>query len=188
MRIPRNPNPPPPVAPLPEGKDEWYTPPWLLDWLGPIALDPCWSPACYVQAATTLDIRRLQDGLADEWRPVGPGVVYCNPPFSNTSAWMAKAAAEAERLQRVVVALVPSQPGDNPWHKHVWHRAEATGFLAGRLKFISPGGVEKVRGRGHALVLYGPADDVVAQRERIRAAAARHPRAPVWVQEVPPWV
>lgn len=69
----------------PLDKDERYTPRWVFDNLGlQFDLDPA-SPGegngdC-VPAARKLTVS--DDGLAAEWS----GLVWLNPPFSNSSAW-----------------------------------------------------------------------------------------------------
>lgn len=64
--------------------DERYTPKWVFDGLAiSFDLDPC-SP---VEGGDVMPARRkltrLDDGLSHEWS----GVVWCNPPFSNATAW-----------------------------------------------------------------------------------------------------
>jgi len=180
----------PGLAPIETGEDcdaagdSWFTPPWLLAWLPPIALDPCWSAASHVKAAATIDIRRGEDGLTMPWGPVGDGIVFANPPFSNCAAWLQRCRQEAKRLDRVVVALVPAIPGDGPWHAEVWPFARAVGFIRGRVAFVDPQGNSETKGRGHALVLYGPSFDCIEAREHIEVASERHPQAPVWVEVV----
>ena len=61
--------------------DEWYTPRWIIDELGPFDTDPCAAPA---------DVRPFQiapkcftkedDGLSPE--SLWAGVVFMNPPYS----------------------------------------------------------------------------------------------------------
>ena len=79
--------------------DDFYTPGWLLEIVGEIGLDPCHAAGSLVQAAQTFDIRRGEDGLEREWS--GDGIVFVNPPFSNTCAWLAKAARQAERHRQI---------------------------------------------------------------------------------------
>ena len=59
--------------------DEWYTPRWIIDTLGPFDLDPCAPPADvrpYEIAPTAYT--RDDDGLSREWH----GTVWMNPPYS----------------------------------------------------------------------------------------------------------
>lgn len=166
---------------IPQTSDEYYTVPWLLEWMGPIALDPCYSSASFVKAAATIDIRRGEDGLTQEWAPVDEGIIWVQPPFSNTSGWLDKTRQETGRLHRVAVCLVPATPGDGPWHDHIWGIADAEGFIKGRLDFMDTLGNCVQRGRGHALIIYGPEDQAEEVRLQIAERARGHKQAPVWV-------
>ena len=139
--------------------DDFYTPPEVLDRLSPIALDPCWAPASLVKAKKTYDFRQGQDGLQLSWR-IDPadGIVFANVPFSETAAWLIKAANEAFRWQIVVAVLCPAVAGDGPWGAIVWPVKPLVGFTKHRLSFIRPDGQREVKGRGHALILFGPDD------------------------------
>ncbi len=170
---------PPADIPTEASGDDWYTPPWLLAWLPPIALDPCACHLAAVQAAERIDVREGRNGLAEPWDVAAPGIVYSCPPFSDTAAWLAKCRQEGRR--RVVVALVPATPGDGPWHNHVWGRAAWVGFMRGRVAFSAPDGRSEVKGRGHALLIYGPRAQANATKDYICAAAVRHPQRPWWV-------
>lgn len=67
-----------------QDSDERYTPHWVFDGLGlTFDLDPC-SPVGggdFVPAAHKFT--RLDDGLSRDWF----GLVWCNPPFSDATAW-----------------------------------------------------------------------------------------------------
>lgn len=165
------------VAEVAQTGDDWYTPAWLLAWLGPIDLDPCYSAASAVQARYVIDVRQGGNGLTDPWP--GDGLVFANPPFSNTSAWLGRCRREGK--SRVVVVLVPAMAADGPWHEHVWGRAAWVGLLRGRVAFADPQGRSEVKGRGHALVIYGPRFKANEVKDRIAAAALRHPQRPYWV-------
>lgn len=143
--------------------DEFYTPPEVLERLPPIALDPCWSPASLVKAAKTYNIRRGQDGLVLDWK-IDPadGIVFANPPFSATADWLHCAVIESNRWQVVVAMLVPAYAGDGPWGALVWPHASMVGFTKKRMQFIRPDGKRETKGRGHALILFGPDDACAA--------------------------
>lgn len=165
--------------------DEWYTPRFIVDWMGPIALDPCWSARSFVRAGAVLDLRRGDDGLADAWRPVGPGIVFVNPPFSNTSGWLRACRFWARVLDRVIVVLVPAFPGDNPWQVDVWPEADGArlvAHIAGRVDFVNPDGRVEQKGRGHSLLLYGPERACIEVAAGIARRALNHPQAPVWTR------
>lgn len=88
---------------VPDGaSNEWYTPRWVLDWLGPIAMDPCWAPGSNVACDAPIDVRTHGDSLLRHWADLIPGnargIVYCNPPYSDCSRWVEKCNAEARYL------------------------------------------------------------------------------------------
>ena len=132
-----------PIAVPDAASNEWYTPRWVLDLLPSVALDPCYCAQSNVAALKAIDVRLGEDGLAADWGPrIDPRgmVVFCNPPYSNCSAWVEKCATEAELLSVPVVALVPAYSGDAYWHRAVWRRARFVGYFSSRLKFdVGPG-------------------------------------------------
>lgn len=138
--------------------DEWMTPQWILDLLPDIDLDPCYSEHSAVDARQTLNVRKGDDGLKAEWHA---GHVFCNPPYTKTARWLAKAASEVDKGNATTVTcLVPAVPGDGPWKREVWPKATAIGFIQGRVAFWNPEQGEQIRGRGHALVVYGRMPDI----------------------------
>jgi phage N-6-adenine-methyltransferase len=90
------------------------------------------------------------DGLAQPWK----GRVWCNPPYSQTGRWTAKAAGEIRAGNAdVAVMLVPARTGSQWWRNAI--RAGAVPvYLPGRLKF----GAETRRAAFEsALLLFGGA-------------------------------
>jgi hypothetical protein len=75
--------------------DERFTPQWIFDALGEtFDLDPA-SPVgleTFVPAANRYT--REDDGLTKEWS----GFVWCNPPFSNSTAWADKFIANGSGI------------------------------------------------------------------------------------------
>ena len=64
--------------------DERYTPRWIFDGLGvTFDLDPASPPPGISQVPTAAVWTKDDDGLTQPWR----GFVWCNPPFSNSTAW-----------------------------------------------------------------------------------------------------
>ena len=164
--------------------NEFFTPQWLLDWLPPIALDPCHCEFSNVQAAHGFDIRRGDDGLRADWarwtHKLVESIVWVNPPYSDCAAWMAKCAAESLRCQIPIVALIPAKPGEVYWHESIWGVAASVGFLRGRVPFDTVAGRGKEAGTfGSALVVYGP--NAAAVVAHIREASRRNRFSPVWV-------
>lgn len=137
------------------GSDEWLTPRYITDALGPFDIDPC-SPGDrrpWDTAATHYSIE--DDGLRQEWS----GRVWLNPPYSSASRWIARLADHG-----VGTALIFARTETRMWHEHIWPRATGVLFLKGRVRFCFVSG----RSAGTAaapsvLVAYGQGDaDVLA--------------------------
>lgn len=107
---------------------------------------------------------RRDDGLAQRWS----GSVWCNPPYSDLTSWLAKAWAEwaqPDGPERIVL-LLPGNRCEQPWWQ-TWvepYRDRpgsplSVRFLPGRLRFIKPGAtVVKPNERppfGCVLVVFG---------------------------------
>lgn len=83
------------------------------------------------------------DALAlRDWRPDVARAIWLNPPYSQCSGFVAKAAYEAREHGNTVVALIPSRTDTRYWHEHIWDRERhqprpgvEVRFQKGRLKF-----------------------------------------------------
>ena len=70
------------------GKDEWLTPPWILQKLGKFDLDPC-APKLRPWDTARHHYTIYDNGLLKQWE----GRVWCNPPYGNqTEKWLSKCA------------------------------------------------------------------------------------------------
>lgn len=107
--------------------DEWYTPKYIIDALGPFDLDPC-SPVDRPFDTARIHLTIEDDGLSRGWG----GRVWLNPPYSNISDWM-------ERLARHNngIALIPSRTETIAFHQYVWNKATSVLFPLGRIKFLT---------------------------------------------------
>lgn len=89
---------------------------------------------------------RDHNGLEQPWH----GRVWCNPPYSDLAAWVAKAWHEwrSGRCDLIVMLLPGNRPEQAWWQDHVEPFRDRTGsplrteFLRGRLRFIRPGATE----------------------------------------------
>lgn len=138
------------------GKDFWRTPPELHDLIravlgGPIDLDPCASPDKQRHFAAE---NMSAAGLDVQW----VGRVFVNPPYSDTKAWVAKAAEEwaSGRLDGVVM-LIPPSVDTAYWSRYLLPMPEAGGAnvyatAVGRLAFHDDNGPVKGNTKGSALV------------------------------------
>src|SRR6185312_6793869 len=105
-------------------KDEWLTPPEIIDALGPFDLDPCApleSEAPWPTAAAHYTIE--DDGL-DPCLPWS-GRVWCNPPYGdNTGDWLRRLADHGNGI-----ALIFARTETAAFFATVWDRADAVAFL-----------------------------------------------------------
>lgn len=113
--------------------DEWYTPPWIIDALGPFDLDPC-APSERFYTANRSYTKQM-DGLNQLWS----GRVWLNPPYSNPLIGLF--------LRKLVlhgngIALVFNRMDTALWHDVIFPSASAIRILRGRLKFINDAGIE----------------------------------------------
>lgn len=142
------------------GTVEWLTPPSIIAALGPFDLDPC-APAAQPYPTAARVFTRRENGLIQRWA----GRVWLNPPYTNgeIGLWLAR-MAEHDRGTALIFARTETEA----FHRHVWGRACALLFLAGRINFHLPDGT---RARGNAgaptvLCAYGATDaDILAAAE-----------------------
>ena len=121
-----------------QSKQEWLTPPWLIEALGSFDLDPCapvnrpWDTA---KNHFTID----NNGLLQQWQ----GRVWLNPPFDSLNMWLMKMSEHNNGI-----ALLPARTETEYFHNYVFPVAESILFLNKRIKFLhrdgtiakSPGG------------------------------------------------
>ena len=131
-----------------KGHDEWLTPKYITDSLGPFDLDPCspgdrrpWDTAKYHLDAS-------EDGLSAPWF----GTVWCNPPYGKeTFKWLEKLAAHGDGI-----ALIFARTETVGFHTQVWNKADAIFFFKGRLAFCKVDGSSgDVSNAPSCLVAYG---------------------------------
>ena len=110
--------------------DDWITPKWIIDRLGPFDLDPCASKFQPWPCAA----RQLTEfGLMAAW---GGDFVWMNPPYGKMTAdWLAKLAAHDNGI-----ALVFARTETKMFFESVWNKAACLLFLRGRLTFHYPDG------------------------------------------------
>lgn len=129
-------------------KEEWLTPRWLIEKLGPFDLDPCASVVRPWPTAETHYTKKL-NGLALRWR----GFVWCNPPYGRKAApWLKRMAEHNDGI-----ALIFARTETAWWQDYIFPRASALFFLRGRLTFCDTSGKpgDNTAGSPSALVAYG---------------------------------
>lgn len=107
--------------------DEWLTPPWLVNLLGPFDLDPC-APVNRPWDTAKRHYSKLDDGMAQPWE----GRVWLNPPYGRqTFAWLRRLAGH----NGGGIALTFARTETQGFFDTVWNRARCVFFFKGRLKF-----------------------------------------------------
>ncbi|MEW6306466.1 MAG: DNA N-6-adenine-methyltransferase [Verrucomicrobiota bacterium] len=132
---------------VPDGKDEWLTPPEILAALGEFELDPC-APIIRPWPMARRHFTRLDDGLAQRWH----GRVWCNPPYgAELPKWLGRLAAHGNGI-----ALVFARTETRAFFDHVWPKADALLFIKGRLSFYNVDGTKSgSAGAPSVLIAYG---------------------------------
>jgi len=112
--------------------NEWLTPKYITDCLGPFDMDPC-SPGDRRPWDTASEHLSLPiDGLKANWS----GRIWCNPPYGReTFKWLAKLADHGRGI-----ALIFARTETLGFHEHVWGKANSVFFFKRRLKFYKVDG------------------------------------------------
>lgn len=116
--------------------DEWYTPAYIFHALGEtFDLDVAAPPLGAPQVPAPAFIPAELDGLRQPWM----GFVWMNPPFGRRNGlvpWLDRFFAHGNGI-----ALTPDRTSA-PWWQGASSKADATLFVAGKVKFIRPDGSE----------------------------------------------
>ena len=134
--------------------DEWYTPKWLIDALGPFDLDPCSAMKPLFQIAPHT-YNQEQDGLAQEWDK--NEFVWLNPPYSRVllTQFVNKLAEHNNGI-----ALLVNRTDNTLFFKTIFPKAKSMLFMRHRIKFLLPDGEEmKSPMFGSVLVAFGEEAD-----------------------------
>ena len=113
---------------LENGKEEWLTPPPIIEALGEFDLDPC-APTPETRPWDTADLHYCihDNGLIKPWH----GRVWLNPPYGNEPGkWLARAAEHKN-----VTALIFARTETRQFFESIWGKATSVCFLKGRLSF-----------------------------------------------------
>lgn len=74
------------------------------------------------------------DALKQDWRALGTGNLWLNPPFSWIEPWAKKCKLEGDRGANIFL-LVPASVGSK-WHREHVHLKATIYYLYGRLTFV----------------------------------------------------
>lgn len=128
--------------------DEWYTPKWVIEELGPFDLDPCAPMEPFYEIAP-LSFNK-QDGLKQEWP--SDALVFMNPPYSRPflRPFVEKFAEHGNG-----VALLKNQVDNLLFQEVIFPKAKSMLFMRHRIKFIQPDGTTGSPFFGSVLVAFG---------------------------------
>jgi len=113
------------------GKDEWLTPPEIIEALGEFDLDPC-SPINRPWDTAKKHYTIRDNGLMLPW----DGRVWCNPPYGNkTGIWLNRLALHGNGI-----ALIFARTETANFFESIWNLADAVLFILGRLTFYDVNG------------------------------------------------
>ncbi|HYW77226.1 MAG TPA: adenine methyltransferase [Gammaproteobacteria bacterium] len=129
----------------------WLTPPWIIERVGLLDLDPCAAPEPRPWDTAKRHITLPDDGLSAEWS----GSVWLNPPYGReTAKWLSKLASHNNGI-----ALVFARTDTRMFHEYVFGRCSALLFLSGRPHFHKPDGMKAAGNSGGPLVLIAYGSD-----------------------------
>lgn len=145
--------------------DEWLTPPFILDALGPFDLDPC-APVIRPWDMAAKHYTVEDDGLAQPWA----GRVWLNSPYGpQTTRWLENMV----RGKHFGTALIFARTDTDMFHRWVWASADAVLFIRGRLKFYDVRGkIAKDNAGGPSCIVAYGADDALRLSEQTEIGGA----------------
>lgn len=126
------------------GKDEWLTPPNILERLGAFDLDPC-APISRPWNTARQHYTVSDNGLSKQWH----GRVWCDPPYgSETCRWVKKCADHGN-----AIVLIFARTETKTFFTGIWGRANGMLFIKGRLYFYHSNGQQAQYSGGAPSVL-----------------------------------
>lgn len=138
--------------------NDWLTPKYIIEAVGPFDLDPCAAPNPRPWDTARRHITFPEDGLHAEWN----GRVFCNPPYGmDTGKWMAKMGQHGYGI-----GLIFARVETIAWQEFIFPSAYGILFLTPRIQFYLPDGTLPKDKNGRptgpgapsALVAFSPAD------------------------------
>jgi len=136
-----------------KSKEDWITPPEIVEALGTFDLDPC-SSHFQKQPYAKKQYYIEDNSLEKEWY----GRVWLNPPYGTKTQKFVKKLSEHGNG----IALIFTRVDTKLWHEVIFRYADAIFILKGRLKFYDTEGNEgDSAGAGSAFIAFGK-DNVTA--------------------------
>lgn len=129
--------------------DDWYTPRWIIDTLGPFDLDPSAAPPEVRPFQTApLCYTKEDDGLSLPWK----GAVWLNPPYSRV---LLRKFCERMAKHNNGIALLVNRQDNLLFQEVIFPTAASMIFMRHRVKFIRPDGSTGNPFFGSCLVAWG---------------------------------
>lgn len=112
--------------------DEWYTPPEIIESLGPFDLDPC-APVKPLWQTAKVMYNKNNDGLKQVWN----GRVWLNPPYSRPliEKFVKRLAEHGNGI-----ALLFNRCDSKMFQDIIFQKATAMKFLRNRIRFYRENG------------------------------------------------
>jgi hypothetical protein len=145
-------------------RDEWLTPPWIIECLGPFDLDPC-SPVSRPWDTAGIHYTIEDNGLWKEWE----GFVWLNPPYSCLLPFLQRMVEHNNGL-----ALLYARTDTEWFHRYVFDKACELFFLRGRLRFYDVDGREARNSAGAPSVLVAYGDEARKRLARLSNDRGKH--------------
>lgn len=128
--------------------DEWYTPPEIIESLGPFDLDPC-APVKPLWQTAKVMYNKNEDGLKQVWN----GRVWLNPPYSRPliEKFVKRLAEHGNGI-----ALLFNRCDSKMFQDIIFQKATAMKFLRNRIRFYRENGERgDSPGCGSILIAFG---------------------------------
>lgn len=117
-----------------DNNDEWLTPPYIIEALGPFDLDPC-APIVRPWDTAAKHYTVLDNGLMQRWE----GRVWLNPPYGDeTFRWMDRLSTH----EGGGIALIFARTETAGFHRSIWNSAHSLFFFQRRIYFRRVDGSE----------------------------------------------
>ncbi len=137
-------------------RDCWQTPQWLFD-----ALDlefGFWLDSASSESNTLCahHLTEMDDALNCEW--VSYGAIWCNPPYSDITPWVVKAAEQCREQSQPVVMLLPADISTG-WFSLAMQTADELRLITGgRIQFMpaTDSGKRPSNPKGSVLFIWRP--------------------------------
>ncbi|PNK67511.1 phage N-6-adenine-methyltransferase [Hafnia paralvei] len=140
-----------------EHKDRWQTPIEVfaaLDAEFGFYLD---AAAEHGNALCARYLTERDDALNSEW--VSYGAIWCNPPYSNITPWVQKAAEQCREQNQTVVMLLPADTSTGWFSLALQTVDEVRLVIDGRIQFINAGTGKVGKngpGKGNIFLIWRP--------------------------------